>query len=434
MPEVWNRVKEWRRISGKTLMFSLLFVLFFFPQGIVAGSDARDLFVVYLKIAAFFVLAFHYLSLIIRKQLFNYVIGAYGVLYFILFCSGMINNEIYEIMVFFARHALPTMGIMLFTETGIYHDSRRFIEAGAGTLSFLCILNAVLMLLYPEGVAYIPVYGRVNFLESDNGMTCYYFAAFCFIGLRKILYKKRYSWLDLIFLVSFIYSQFHVFCGLGILVFIMLSCLQFYLFCRSKSLYNSANGTNSFFWRFYVMTLLGQVWITLGSFWTSSITSLAEKFFEKGESFQVRRIIWQDALSQFMESPLLGKGPASIASVYGGIEWYAHNGFLDVMLKGGSVGLAFCLLSHYLSIAKLKKAKNRMVAVFVYGCMFVLFMIAFLEGPFLQGKYVFVFVIAYRISQITDGSMRSGSAWKDPLTEKLTASLLRKKGKESHSL
>lgn len=434
MPEVWNRVKEWGGIFGKTLMFPLLFVLFFFPQGIVAGSDAGDLFVVYLKIAAFFVLAFYYLSLIVRKQLFNYVIGVYGVLYFILFCSGMINNEIYEVMVFFARHALPTMGLMLFMEIGIYHDPRRLIEAGAGTLSFLCILNAVLMLFYPEGVGYVPVYGRVNFLETDNGMTCYYFAAFCFIGLRKILYRKRYSWLDFIFLISFMYSQFHVFCGLGILVVIMLSGLQFYLFCRRKSLYNSPGGTNSSFWWLYVLMLLGQAWITLGSFWTSSITNLAERFLKKGDSFLGRRIIWQGALEQIMESPLLGKGPTSIASLYGGIEWYAHNGFLDVLLKAGLVGLVFCLLSHYLVITKLKKAENWMMAVFVYGCIFVLFMIAFLEGPFLQGRYVFVFVIAYRVSQIMDGPMRSDSAWTDPLTEKLTARLLRKKGEEFHSL
>lgn len=156
MPEVWNRVK-----GLKEFMYSLLFVLFFFPQGIVAESDAGDLFIVYLKIAAFFVLAFQYLSLVIRKRIFNYVIGVYGVLYFILFCSGVLNNEIYDVMVFFARHALPTMGLMLFMETGIYHDPRRLIEAGAGTLSFLCILNAVLMLFYPEGVSQIAVWGEL---------------------------------------------------------------------------------------------------------------------------------------------------------------------------------------------------------------------------------------------------------------------------------
>ena len=433
MPEVWNRVKEWGGIFGKTLMFPLLFVLFFFPQGIVAGSDAGDLFVVYLKIAAFFVLAFYYLSLVVRKQVFNYVIGVYGVLYFILFCSGMINNEIYEVMVFFARHALPTMGLMLFMETGIYHDPRRLIEAGAGTLSFLCILNAVLMLFYPEGVSRIAVWGRVNLLESDNSMTCYYFAAFCFVGLRRILYRTKYSWTDMLFFLSYIFAEIFVFCGIGILSFLLFCCLQGYLFCQRKSLSNFGSHGKSPFWMLYILTLAGQLWIMLGSFWAPVLMTLAERIFKKGESFRVRWMIWQGALEQIMESPLLGKGPASIASLYGGIEWYAHNGFLDVLLKAGLVGLVFCLFSHYLVITKLKKAENRMMAVFVYGCIFVLFMIAFLEGPFLQGRYVFVFVIAYRASQITDGPMRSDSAWTDPLTEKLTARLLRKKGKEFHS-
>ena len=395
----------------------------------MSGNDAGDLFVAYLKIFAFFALAFCYLSLIVRKQIFNYVLGAYCGLYLALLCSGMIHNEVYEVMVFFARHALPAMGLMLLTEIGIYYDPRRLIETGAGTLSFLCILNAVLMLVYPEGVGYVPIYGRVNFLETDNGMTCYYFAAFCFIGLRRILYRKRFLWVDLAFLVSFIYSQFHVFCGLGILSFVMLSGVLLYVFYRRGAFTDSGKHTNVSFWMIYVVIMIGQLWIILGNFWTSFLTNLAEQIFGKGESFQVRRMIWQGALEQIAESPLLGKGPAAIALIYK-IEWYSHNGFLDVALKSGLIGLTFCIVSHCLAIAKLKKAADRMLAVFVYGCLLVLFMIAFLEGPFLQGKYIFMFVIAYRIAYLNDKSCQNNSAWKDPLVEKMTARLMRREDKE----
>lgn len=426
MMEIWNSVKERTHIPGKTIVFSLLFVLFFFPQGIVSGNDAGDLFVAYLKIFAFFALAFCYLSLIVRKQIFNYVLGAYCGLYLALLCSGMIHNEVYEVMVFFARHALPAMGLMLLTEIGIYYDPRRLIETGAGTLSLLCILNAVLMLVYPEGVSQIAVWGRVNLLGSDNSMTCYYFAAFCFIGLRRILYRTRYSWTDMIFFLSFIFAEVFVFCGMGVLSFMLFFCLQIYLFCRRKSLLISGNCTKFPVWIIYMVFLAGQLWIILGNFWEPVLMILAEQVFKKGESIRVRWLIWQGALEQIADSPLLGKGPAAVALLYDEIEWYAHNGFLDVALKSGLIGLTFCIVSHCLAIAKLKKAADRMLAVFVYGCLLVLFMIAFLEGPFLQGEYIFILVIAYRIANLTEESRQSDSAWKDLLVEKMAARLMRR--------
>lgn len=357
-----------------------------------------------MQILLFFLLVFYYFYLIFKEHILNYIFGIYCVFYLVALYSGIINNDIYDVMVFFAKTALPALGLMIFTEIGITYYTEQFIQVGARTLSFLCILNAIFILFLPKGFYIEGIYERVNFLATDNVMTCYYFAAFCFVGIRRILYRKRYSVMDIVFFVSFFFAEFFVFCGIGMLCCVVLVCLQYCLIRNKKRLDIRGIKDKFHFWLFYIIILIGQLWITMGNFWTPIIMNVAELFFEKGESFRVRRIIWQGAIEQIMRSPLFGMGPTAIASQYNRIRWYSHNGFLDVLLKTGCLGMAFCILSHCFAIAKLEKADNHVLAAFVYACLFTVFVISFLEGPFFQGKYIFIFAIAYRIPNIVNGS------------------------------
>lgn len=94
------------------------------------------------------------------------------------------------------------------------------------------------------------------------------------------------------------------------------------------------------------------VLLPLINFNSSFLNSLIGEVFHKNISFSGRRYIWDYALSHFTSNPLIGNGFNSIDSLFRGkvipiyerVAAHSHNGFLEVFLQNGLVGLILILI------------------------------------------------------------------------------------------
>lgn len=84
--------------------------------------------------------------------------------------------------------------------------------------------------------------------------------------------------------------------------------------------------------------------------------------FHKNISFSGRKYIWDYALSHFAKNPLIGNGFNSIDSLFKGriiptydrVAAHSHNGFLEVFLQNGLIGLVFIIIIIFIYINNIK--------------------------------------------------------------------------------
>lgn len=92
------------------------------------------------------------------------------------------------------------------------------------------------------------------------------------------------------------------------------------------------------------------------NFNSAFLNNLIGGLFHKNISFSGRRYIWDYALSNFSRNPLIGNGFNSIDSLFKGkvipiyerVAAHSHNGFLEVFLQNGLIGLILILIIIYL--------------------------------------------------------------------------------------
>jgi exopolysaccharide production protein ExoQ len=85
---------------------------------------------------------------------------------------------------------------------------------------------------------------------------------------------------------------------------------------------------------------------------SSILNKIIVEVFNKNISFSGRRYIWDYALNNFSNNILLGNGFNSIDSlfkdkvipIYGRVAAHSHNGFLEIFLQNGLIGLILILL------------------------------------------------------------------------------------------
>ena len=109
------------------------------------------------------------------------------------------------------------------------------------------------------------------------------------------------------------------------------------------------------------------------------------EWLQKSSTFSDRRYYWNTAISQFLSSPLLGQGNG-IVNLWDN-SYYSHNAILDVMLKGGIIGV-ICWLILLLVITNWMKLKDNARIKGFISCTFLIFLlIGLVEG--LEDRIVF---------------------------------------------
>ncbi len=254
------------------------------------------------------------------------------------------------------RYSIYALGT---TAIGLYLATRYTLKEQVDILSWTYALMVILSILF---VVAIPKYGlmagvhegalRGIFIHKNTfGATM---VPGVVIFLLKALRNERNSWIYWIFLGTLItllvLSRSTT--ALGTTILMLLLCLIYRIFR----------------WRYEIMISVILAAIIVGMFamlWFTAYVG-SDSLLDavgKDSTFSGRTLIWQYVWDKIQERPWLGyglaafwndmNGPSSYVILAMGINViYAHNGFLDICLSIGFVGLSIFLASYFSTAVK----------------------------------------------------------------------------------
>lgn len=292
------------------------------------------------------------------------------------------------------------MNVMIFLLLGTKYwtqDMRSSLKGLIYIFSALVYINAVLLILYPEGLWEDPNWvdrgNPTRYLfgnQNQTGFVC--FLAIATQCIYTFAYKKGYFNLILLTIISLVSVLFlgSMTSAIGILL------MTAYMLCNR--LFKYPKGWLIAFAVIYTLLFTFIVWYGNDIEQIKWATAFVEDTLSKDTTFSKRTVIWANAVDWIKESPLIGYGIQNA-------EWNddhlegsgAHNLLVMLLLNGGFV---FCLSFLYIVIYAVREAltvhSKATTAAVMSLC--VLLVMAFFETYSIIYFFLYLQIIYYSAS------------------------------------
>ena len=292
------------------------------------------------------------------------------------------------------------MNVMIFLLLGTKYwtqDMRSSLKGLIYIFSALVYINAVLLILYPEGLWEDPNWvdrgNPTRYLfgnQNQTGFVC--FLAIATQCIYTFAYKKGYFNLILLTIISLVSVVFLGSMTSAIGIFLMMA----YMLCNR--LFKYPKGWLIAFAVIYTLLFTFIVWYGNDIEQIKWATAFVEDTLSKDTTFSKRTVIWANAVDWIKESPLVGYGIQNA-------EWNddhlegsgAHNLLVMLLLNGGFV---FCLSFIYIVIYAVREAltvhSKATTAAVMSLC--VLLVMAFFETYSIIYFFLYLQIIYYSAS------------------------------------
>lgn len=292
------------------------------------------------------------------------------------------------------------MNVMIFLLLGTKYwtqDMRSSLKGLIYIFSALVYINAVLLILYPEGLWEDPNWvdrgNPTRYLfgnQNQTGFVC--FLAIATQCIYTFAYKKGYFNLILLTIISLVSVLFLGSMTSAIGIFLMMA----YMLCNR--LFKYPKGWLIAFAVIYTLLFTFIVWYGNDIEQIKWATAFVEDTLSKDTTFSKRTVIWANAVDWIKESPLVGYGIQNA-------EWNddhldgsgAHNLLVMLLLNGGFV---FCLSFLYIVIYAVREAltvhSKATTAAVMSLC--VLLVMAFFETYSIIYFFLYLQIIYYSAS------------------------------------
>ena len=292
------------------------------------------------------------------------------------------------------------MNVMIFLLLGTKYwtqDMRSSLKGLIYIFSALVYINAVLLILYPEGLWEDPNWvdrgNPTRYLfgnQNQTGFVC--FLAIATQCIYPFAYKKGYFNLILLTIISLVSVLFLGSMTSAIGIFLMMA----YMLCNR--LFKYPKGWLIAFAVIYTLLFTFIVWYGNDIEQIKWATAFVEDTLSKDTTFSKRTVIWANAVDWIKESPLVGYGIQNA-------EWNddhlegsgAHNLLVMLLLNGGFV---FCLSFLYIVIYAVREAltvhSKATTAAVMSLC--VLLVMAFFETYSIIYFFLYLQIIYYSAS------------------------------------
>lgn len=292
------------------------------------------------------------------------------------------------------------MNVMIFLLLGAKYwtqDMRSSLKGLIYIFSALVYINAVLLILYPEGLWEDPNWvdrgNPTRYLfgnQNQTGFVC--FLAITTQCIYTFAYKKGYFNLILLTIISLASVLFLGSMTSAIGIFLMMA----YMLCNR--LFKYPKGWLIAFAVIYTLLFTFIVWYGNDIEQIKWATAFVEDTLSKDTTFSKRTVIWANAVDWIKESPLVGYGIQNA-------EWNddhlegsgAHNLLVMLLLNGGFV---FCLSFLYIVIYAVREAlavhSKATTAAVMSLC--VLLVMAFFETYSIIYFFLYLQIIYYSAS------------------------------------
>lgn len=239
--------------------------------------------------------------------------------------------------------AMATM-FMSAAENGSY----KFVKVASTILEILIIINFLTIALFPDGLYNFTAVNHHYFLGSRNVMMRTIFPGVCFSILRSIIETNKLGLRTIMVMATAGASLMFVWSATALFAY-ALFCVLLLLF--------QFRGTPKWFtvktcYIFAVAVFLVIVVFKLQNLFSFIIVDI----LHKDTTFTGRTILWDAALYNIAQSPIVGYGLENLqtiaAKLYRFTEYdSSHNLFLDLLYQNGIIGLAL-ISALFVSVAK----------------------------------------------------------------------------------
>lgn len=292
------------------------------------------------------------------------------------------------------------MNVMIFLLLGTKYwtqDMRSSLKGLIYIFSALVYINAVLLILYPEGLWEDPNWvdrgNPTRYLfgnQNQTGFVC--FLAIATQCIYTFAYKKGYFNLILLTITSLVSVLFLGSMTSAIGIFLMMA----YMLCNR--LFKYPKGWLIAFAVIYTLLFTFIVWYGNDIEQIKWATAFVEDTLSKDTTFSKRTVIWANAVDWIKESPLVGYGIQNAEWNDNHLEGSgAHNLLVMLLLNGGFV---FCLSFLYIIIYAVREAltvhSKATTAAVMSLC--VLLVMAFFETYSIIYFFLYLQIIYYSAS------------------------------------
>ena len=292
------------------------------------------------------------------------------------------------------------MNVMIFLLLGTKYwtqDMRSSLKGLIYIFSALVYINAVLLILYPEGLWEDPNWvdrgNPTRYLfgnQNQTGFVC--FLAIATQCIYTFAYKKGYFNLILLTIISLVSVLFLGSMTSAIGIFLMMA----YMLCNR--LFKYPKGWLIAFAVIYTLLFTFIVWYGNDIEQIKWATAFVEDTLSKDTTFSKRTVIWANAVDWIKESPLVGYGIQNAEWNDNHLEGSgAHNLLVMLLLNGGFV---FCLSFLYIVIYAVREAltvhSKATTAAVMSLC--VLLVMAFFETYSIIYFFLYLQIIYYSAS------------------------------------
>lgn len=238
-----------------------------------------------------------------------------------------------------AFHHLWTLSGIWYVALALKYNYRKTVKRLAYLLSILVFINFLTIIMFPGGMYFNGNYENY-FLGYDNGHVVVFMPTL-FFTLENATLRNRYAlmismWV-FVFASAIICKSGVTLAGIGVLAFLL--CIIRFPVVR-KFLFN---------WKTVIIVVIGVFFAVIVFRMQLNYRDLIMQYFGKDVTFTGRTILWDRAFEYIKESPWLGTGDNTEANL-GMFQLntqritYAHNEFLDVLVRSGAIGLVLYIL------------------------------------------------------------------------------------------
>lgn len=284
------------------------------------------------------------------------------------------------------------ISLSCYLDYGLKNYTKTIINSLFWTLYLLILVNFCTIIIFPKGLYSTSLYTTNWFFGYDNTHIFMYLPAIILLFCTKNIQKIN----GILLLAIITFCVFHCFSANSVVAYsIFLLYAISYKFVEKSKILNIKT-----YFLTYIALFALFVKLRIQNIFSWFIVDILHKTL----TFSTRTVLWDKVESFIMSRPILGYGQEPSSTIIAKFEspyyTHAHNTFLDVLYKGGLVGLIFHICLMILPCRKLYKYKDYFVSKITSMLLFATMVMMIFEARQEKIGLYLALIVSYYIGSI----------------------------------
>lgn len=319
-----------KKIENNGILITVLLLPYFKPACLEYIAPNVENAFNYLRIAAAFISIILYVrSIVLKREKKAFIIWIAVWQLCMLFSTYINGKELKASIV----NVVTMLSFCMLTDTCIRKNARVFLSSLFYLLFALVIINFIVILLYPDGVATVDYYYYpMNFINIDNLLSPTLILSMV-VSVIYIWYEGK-KVLPYLLMTVCVTTTIMMWSATGVVGMFCFIALAVWSFCRFSRIVISS------LWVYLGVAIMNILVVSFESWNLFAI--FIRDFLGKDTDLSGRTVMWSQAIKMIQNNFLIGYGADAIGHGY--VFWrnrfyYTHNGILEILIQGGIISL-----------------------------------------------------------------------------------------------